>query len=129
MRSFFRAKIHRATITEADLHYEGSLTIDRELMELADIAEFEEVHVWNVTRGTRLSTYAITGEAGSGVICANGAAAHLMEKGDLVIIACFEYLERPPTGKPKVILVDDRNRPIGEIEEIAGPERRQAFES
>lgn len=123
MRSFFRAKIHRATITEADLHYEGSLTIDPELMALADIAEFEEVHVWNVTRGTRLTTYAISGEPGGRTICANGAAAHLMQVGDMVIIACFEYLDAPPSRKPKVLLVDEGNNPIGEIEETPGPAR------
>lgn len=126
MRRFFRAKIHRATITEADLHYEGSLTIDSELMEMADIAEFEEVHVWNVDRGTRLTTYAIAGEPGSGVICANGAAAHLMAKGDLVIIACFEYRDAPPVDKPKVILVDQDNKAVGPIEEIPGPDRRDS---
>ena len=124
MRSFFRAKIHRATITEADLHYEGSLTIDRELMELADIAEYEEVHLWNITRGTRLTTYAMVGEPGSRVICANGAAAHLMQKGDMVIIACFGYAAEPPATKPKVVLVDEHNNPKGVIDEIPGPARR-----
>ncbi|MEM9725600.1 MAG: aspartate 1-decarboxylase [Pseudomonadota bacterium] len=124
MRRFFRAKIHRATVTQADLHYEGSLSIDAELMAMSDIAEFEEVHVWNVTRGTRLTTYAMAAPEGSRVICANGAAAHLIEPGDLVIIACFEYASAPPTTKPRVILVDERNDPVGEIDEIPGPDTR-----
>ena len=94
MRSFFRAKIHRATVTQADLNYEGSMSIDRDLMDAADIAEFEEVHIWNVTRGTRLTTYAIEAERGSGVICVNGAAAHLVHVGDLIIIATYHLVER-----------------------------------
>jgi aspartate 1-decarboxylase len=91
MRSCLRSKIHRATVTHADLHYEGSLSIDRWLMDEADIAPFEEVHVWNITRGTRLTTYAIEAPARSGVICANGAAAHLINVGNLIIIATFQF--------------------------------------
>ena len=89
MREMFRSKIHRATVTHANLAYEGSVTIDDDLLKAADILEFEKVHVWNVTRGTRLVTYAMRGEPGSGVICINGAAAHLVSPGDLVIIATF----------------------------------------
>ena len=92
MSSFRRmlgAKIHRATVTQADLDYEGSLTIPPELLAAADIAEHEAVHVWNVTRGTRFETYAILGEPGAGDICANGAAAHLAQPGHIVIIATF----------------------------------------
>jgi aspartate 1-decarboxylase len=111
-RRLFKSKIHRATVTQADLHYEGSVTIDANLMETADILPHEEVHVWNVTRGTRLTTYAIRGEAGSGVICINGAAAHLCHAGDIVIIATFaEYDDAEArTHRPRVVLVDEQNR-------------------
>ena len=122
MRSFFRAKIHRATVTQADLDYEGSLSIDRELMDAADIAPFEEVHVWNVTRGTRLSTYAIEAPAGSGIICVNGAAAHLVEVGDLIIIATFHYVARAADAPPPIVVrVDANNRIAGTHAEVPGP--------
>lgn len=121
-----RAKIHRATITEADLDYEGSLTIPPELMELADIREFEAVHVWNVTRGTRFETYAITGERGKGNICVNGAAAHLAKPGDLVIVACFADVPEQliSTFRPTVVFVDQHNRPVHTGIEVPGPHRR-----
>jgi aspartate 1-decarboxylase len=123
MRSFLRSKIHRATVTHADLHYEGSLSIDRSLMEAADIAAFEEVHVWNVTRGTRLKTYAIEAAAGSGIICANGAAAHDINVGNLLIIATFHLIDFPAYSvNPRVVLVDQKNRPIALRPEVAGPE-------
>ena len=83
-RSVMKSKLHRATVTQADLEYEGSLTLDPDFMEAADILPFEEIHVWNVTRGTRFCTYAIEGEAGSGMVCVNGAAAHLASVGDVV---------------------------------------------
>ena len=86
-KQMFLSKIHRATITHADLEYEGSVTIDTDLMDAADILEHEAVHIWNVTQGTRLMTYALRGPRGSGVICINGAAAHLNKPGDLCIIA------------------------------------------
>src|SRR5688500_15590781 len=86
-RTMFKSKIHRATVTEADLHYEGSITIDRDLLEAADILEHEWVAVWNVTNGARVETYALPGERGSGVVCVNGAAAHHFSRGDLVIVA------------------------------------------
>lgn len=85
-RTIFKSKIHRARVTQAALDYEGSVTIDAALMEAANIASFEAVHIWNVTRGTRLVTYAIEGPRGSGTICINGAAAHLNQPGDVVII-------------------------------------------
>ena len=88
-RTFFKAKIHRATVTHADLDYEGSVTIDEDLMDAAGIWNYEAVHVWNITRGTRLQTYALKGPRGSGVICINGAAAHLNQPGDQVILATF----------------------------------------
>src|SRR5881398_142194 len=92
-RSMLKSKIHRATVTDANVDYKGSVTIDSRLLEAADILPFEEVHVWNVTSGTRLRTYAMAGEAGSGVVCINGAAAHLAKPGDIVIIATFTLVD------------------------------------
>src|SRR3954471_7284135 len=83
----FKSKIHRATVTHADVAYEGSVTIDRDLMDAANILPFEAVHIWNATSGTRLVTYALEGPRGSGAICVNGAAAHLNKPGDIVILA------------------------------------------
>lgn len=125
-RKMLRAKIHRATVTDADLDYEGSLTIPPELMELADIREFEAVNVWNVNRGTRFETYAITGERGSGKICVNGAAAHLASPGDLVIIACFSDVPESEASqvRPIVIFVDEKNRAVRSDVEVPGPHRR-----
>jgi aspartate 1-decarboxylase len=125
----FKSKIHRATVTEADLDYEGSVTIDASLMEAADILPHEKVAIWNVTRGTRLETYALAGAPGSGVICINGAAAHLMQPRDLVIIATFaDYDEAEArTLTPKVVRVDEQNRIVQRgTEELAGPRRRQS---
>jgi aspartate 1-decarboxylase len=126
-RSMFKSKIHRATVTHADLDYEGSVTLDADLLEAADILPHEEVQIWNVTRGTRLSTYAMEGERGSGVVCINGAAAHLCRPGDLVIIATFAHVAEAEARahSPKVVLVDAENRirdPA--LGEIAGPARR-----
>jgi aspartate 1-decarboxylase len=126
-RSLFKSKIHRARVTQADVDYEGSVTIDASLMEAADIAPFEHVHVWNVTRGTRLETYAIRGEPGSGVICINGAAAHLMQPGDLVIIATFADVDESEVRgwRPRVVLVDEHNRVrAAGVDEVPGPKRR-----
>jgi aspartate 1-decarboxylase len=126
-RTLFKSKIHRATVTHADLDYEGSVTIDEDLMDASDICEYEAVHVWNITRGTRLQTYAIRGERGSGVICINGAAAHLNRPGDLVIIATFAEMEEAEAREhePKVVLVDAKNRIVEKgVTEIAGPARR-----
>lgn len=123
----FKSKIHRATITHADLDYEGSVTISGELMEAAEIFEHEQVHVWNVTRGTRLVTYALRGDADSGIICMNGAAAHRASPGDLVIISTFAEVEAEAaaTWKPKVVLVDSANRMLSDDHaELAGPKRR-----
>ena len=85
----FKSKIHRATVTHADLEYEGSVTIAGDLMDAAEIYENEQVHIWNVDKGTRLITYALRGDEGSGIICINGAAAHLIKPFDVVIIASF----------------------------------------
>ncbi len=123
----FKSKIHRATVTHADLDYEGSVTISSELLDAAQILEHEQVHIWNVTRGTRLITYALRGEPQSGVICINGAAAHLAEPGDKVIIATFAEVEAAEAKgwNPTVVLVDERNRIAdGEYRELAGPARR-----
>ena len=107
-----KSKIHRATVTHANLDYEGSLTLDLHLLQAADILPFEEVHVWNVTRGTRLRTYAMVGAAGSGVVQVNGAAAHLAKPGDLIIVTSFTLVEETAARKhrPKIVLVDERNR-------------------
>jgi aspartate 1-decarboxylase len=124
MRSFLRSKIHRATVTQADLNYEGSLSIDQLLMEEAEIAPFEEVRVWNITRGTRLETYAIEAPRHSGIICANGAAAHLVNTGDLIIIATFHLVATAHEATPPIVLhVDESNRPLSKRAEIAGPDR------
>lgn len=122
-RSVFYSKIHRAVITQADLDYEGSVTIDTDLMDAADILEFEQVHVWNVARGTRVVTYALPGPRGSGVICINGAAAHGNEPGDLVIIATFAEMsdEEARAHQPRVVRVDEHNRITGQEPELPGP--------
>jgi aspartate 1-decarboxylase len=108
----FKSKIHRATVTEANLDYEGSITIDRELMRAADILPYEQVHVVNVTNGERLVTYAIEGR--SGEICLNGAAAHKGKAGDIVIIITYANVpeERLATFTPKAVRVDARNRAL-----------------
>jgi aspartate 1-decarboxylase len=126
-RTLFKSKIHRATVTHADLDYEGSVSIDEDLMDAAGIWQYEAVHVWNITRGTRLQTYAIKGKRGSGEICINGAAAHLNKPGDMVILATFAEMEESEakTPRPTVVLVDARNRIVAkDVEEVAGPSRR-----
>jgi aspartate 1-decarboxylase len=122
----FKAKIHRATVTHADLDYEGSVTISGELLDAAGILENEQVHVWNVTRGTRLTTYALRGDDHSGIICINGAAAHLANPGDKVIIATFAEVEAEAAKgwQPTVVFVDGDNRIAGTDREVAGPKRR-----
>ncbi len=108
-----KCKIHRATVTDADIHYEGSITIDRRLMDLADLVPYEQVNVWDLDNGNRLVTYVIEGERDSGEICMNGAAARLIHKGDRVIISCFVSVpESLAAGyHPKIIFVDENNRP------------------
>lgn len=122
LRTFLRSKIHRATVTQADLDYVGSITIDSTLLEAAQILPHEQVDVLNVTNGQRLTTYAIPGEADSGVIGINGAAAHLVNPGDLVIIVCYaQYTAEELKGhQPRVILVDESNRVTDCIVESAG---------
>lgn len=111
-RTLLKSKIHRATVTEANLAYEGSLTIDAHLMRAADILPYEMVHVFNVANGERFQTYAMEGEAGSGVICLNGAAARKGQVGDLLIIATFAVYEAEEARRhqPKIVLVDASNR-------------------
>lgn len=114
LRTMAKAKIHRATVTQADLNYVGSLTIDAELMELCDILPNEQVHIVNVTNGHRMVTYAITGERGSGVMCLNGAAARHGQKGDIIIVMTFAHYtdEEARSMRPKVVVVDENNRPV-----------------
>jgi aspartate 1-decarboxylase len=111
-RRLLKSKIHRATVTEAELHYEGSITIDLDLLEAADIVEHEQVDVYNITTGDRFTTYAIPGEPGSGIICINGAAAHLARPGHLVIVASYADYEPEELREhdPRIVLVDERNR-------------------
>ncbi len=111
MRKMMRGKIHRATVTGADLHYEGSVTIDSDLLRAAGIINNEAVCIWNINNGERFETYALEGEAGSGVICVNGAAAHKVAVGHLVIIAAFGWMtdEEALAWKPSVAFVDDKN--------------------
>jgi aspartate 1-decarboxylase len=126
-RTLFKSKIHRATVTHADLDYEGSVTIAEDLMDAAGIWEHEAVHVWNVTRGTRLMTYALAGARGSGVICINGAAAHLNQPGDKVILATFAEMDEIEARQhvPRVVHVDEENRIVEkDAQEVAGPARR-----
>ncbi|MBI3817735.1 MAG: aspartate 1-decarboxylase [Planctomycetes bacterium] len=118
MRTFLRSKIHNATVTEANVHYVGSVTVDEELMIYADIAEFEKVLVVNNANGARLETYVIKGGRGTGVIGMNGAAAHLMKNGDQVIIMSFETAAAAPV--PKCILVDKNNKFVKYLVERAG---------
>ena len=109
MRMYLRSKIHKATVTEADIEYVGSITIDEALMKKADLDEYEKVLVVDNTNGNRVETYVIKGPRNSGEICINGAAAHLIKKGDEVIIMAFETSQRKPR-KPKNVLVDRQNR-------------------
>lgn len=111
-RTFIRSKIQKATVTQTDLDYEGSITLDSNLMKAADIEPFEQVHVLNLNNGNRLETYAIKGKAGSGVVCLNGAAARHAERGDLIIVLTYEsYASKPPAGyQPRVVLVNAKNK-------------------
>jgi len=110
-RTLLKSKIHRATVTDANVDYEGSISIDRDLMDLADLQEYEQVHIYNITNGNRFSTYVIEGERKSGDVCINGAAAHLAKRGDLVIIANYaSYSENEASlHKPKLIYVNEDN--------------------
>ena len=118
-----QGKIHRATVTQADVQYEGSITVDQNLLEATGILEHEAVQVWNVSNGQRFETYTIKGMAGSGVVCVNGAAARLVSPGDLVIIAAFRQFTEQEASRhlPNLVFVDNHNH-IREIRpEVAGP--------
>jgi len=120
-RVMMKSKIHRVTVTEANLDYEGSLTIDEDLLEAADILANEQVHVWDVTNGNRLVTYALVGKRGSGIVCVNGAGAHLIKPGDLVIVATYASMKDKDARryKPLVVFVDADNR----LKKLPKPER------
>jgi aspartate 1-decarboxylase len=107
-----KSKIHRARVTEGNIAYEGSITIDKKLMEAADIAPYEQVHILNINNGARFHTYAIEGQADSGVICLNGAAARLVARGDIVIILTYHELEEEQCHDyhPRLVYVDEKNR-------------------
>lgn len=111
LRQMLRAKLHRATVTEADLSYEGSLTIDKNLMDAVGIVPFERVHIYNANNGERFDTYAIVGAAGSGVIGLNGAAARKGMVGDIVIICTYGHAaeEEVPEYHPLIVLLDEHN--------------------
>ena len=113
MRWMCKSKIHRATVTEANLAYEGSITVDPGLLEAADIVPYEMVQIYNVNNGQRFETYAIPGEEGSGVICLNGAAARLGMVGDKIIIVSTSFVEESevPSFSPKVVFVNEKNQP------------------
>lgn len=122
-RTMMKAKIHRATVTEANLNYVGSITIDRDLMDAADIWENEKVQIVNNNNGARFETYVIAGERGSGVICVNGAAARLVHHGDVVIIISYGMMDEREASnyRPRVVMVDSNNKISAlKTEEIAG---------
>ena len=119
--SMLKSKIHRAVVTQAELNYVGSVTIDEDLMDAAGLFEYEHVHIINVNSGSRIETYVIAGERGSGVICLNGAAARSGQKGDLVIIMAYANMtpEEIKAHRPKVVFVGDNN----EIVQVADYEK------
>jgi aspartate 1-decarboxylase len=121
-RTMLGGKVHRATVTEACVDYEGSITVDADLLEAARILGSEVVHVWDVTNGSRLTTYAIPGERGSGVVCVNGAAARLVRAGDLVIVASFVTLDdaEAHSWEPSTVFVDEHNRIVARRAEQPG---------
>jgi aspartate 1-decarboxylase len=123
LRNMIKSKIHRATVTQADLHYVGSVTVDAELMEAADLLPGELVHIVDIDNGARLETYVIEGERGSGVIGINGAAAHLVHPGDLVILISYAQVDDAEARalKPRVVHVDRENRIVELGEDASAP--------
>ena len=111
-RIMMKSKLHRATVTDADLHYEGSVSIDETLLKAANIVPYEKVAIYNITNGERFSTYAITGKADTGIICLNGAAARKVSKGDLIIIVTYVNVDEAEVAdwKPVCVLLDGENR-------------------
>lgn len=122
LRTILKSKIHRATVTRADLHYVGSVTVDPDLLDAADLLPYEQVAVVDITNGARLETYVIPGERGSGMIGINGAAAHLVHPGDLVILISYAQLDdvTARTFRPKVVHVDATNRIVARDADPAG---------
>ena len=120
MRTMLKSKIHRATVTDGNIDYEGSITIDTRLMEAADMLPYEQVQVLNINNGARFSTYIIEGEPDSGDICLNGAAARLAVKGDLVIILTYTDMpdEEARDYKPRIVLVDEKNSVVKDLDEV-----------
>lgn len=129
LRHFLLGKIHRATVTRADLDYVGSITLDPLLIEAAGFLENEKIDIYDVTNGSRLSTYVIPGVPGSGEVGINGAAAHLVNAGDLVILAAYGYLdaEEAAAHRPKVVFVDERNRITSKESQERTPRVEAAF--
>ncbi|HTQ67907.1 MAG TPA: aspartate 1-decarboxylase [Solirubrobacteraceae bacterium] len=121
-RVMLKSKIHRATVTDCDLHYVGSITIDRELLDAADIREHEQVHVVDIDNGARFETYTMAGEPGSGVICINGAAARLVQRGDRVIVISYAHYEREELDgyAPRVVHVEAQTNRIVCVDEEVG---------
>jgi len=120
-KNMLQSKIHRATVTDADLNYEGSITVDESLMKMANLVMFEQVRVYNISNGERFETYVINGPRNSGTICLNGAAARKVAKGDLIIICSYVMMEaeEAKNHNPKLIFVDEQNRPKQEISAVA----------
>ena len=112
LREVLYAKIHRATVTEANIDYIGSITLDPILMEKSGLRDYDKVAVLDINNGVRLETYVIPGERGTGVVCMNGAAARLIQKGDLVIILSYWFVSENETITPKIVHVDSKNQPI-----------------
>ena len=114
-RTLLKSKIHRVAVTHCELHYEGSCAIDEDLLEAADIAENEQIHIWNINNGERFITYAIKGRRGSGMISVNGAAARRAAVGDLIIVAAFAQVpeDRVAAHQPQLVFVDEANRQMG----------------
>ena len=114
MRTMLKSKIHRARVTQCNVDYEGSITIDKDLMEAADLLQFEKVEVLNINNSARFHTYAIEGQRGSGEICLNGAAARLVAKGDIVIILSYHLVaeDEAATSSPRLVYVDSQNRMV-----------------
>lgn len=124
MRKILSGKIHKARVTHADLNYEGSISLAPELIEAAGFLPYEAVQIWDVTNGARIETYVIEGQVGSSDISINGAAAHLIHPGDIIIIAAFEYLpfDQARRIEPKVVFVDSENRVRELRTEVPGPQ-------
>jgi aspartate 1-decarboxylase len=132
LRTMFKSKIHRATVTQADLHYVGSVTVDADLLDAADLLPGELVHIVDITNGARLETYTIAGERGSGVIGINGAAAHLVHPGDLVILISYAQVDDAEARAmtPRVVHVDEANRIVAlgsdASEPVPGTDQRRS---